>query len=144
MPARKPIQFDGELARRLRKDRALSIADLAGALQVSESSIKMYERGQRQPGDAVTRTLADILGVDPATLAPRLPDLADATLADIRRALRFSATDIAEQLQVSVEVVWLVERGERLPDRAPDWAQAYRLTVEQLRDAWLRCTAAGN
>ena len=141
MPARKPIQFNGELARRLRKERGLSIAEVAGALQVSVPSIKMYEGGRRQPNDAVTRSLADILGVDPATLAPSLPDMNHAMLDDIRRAQRFSATDIAEQLQVSVEVVWLVERGERLPDHPAEWAKAYRLTAKQLRDAWLRCTA---
>ena len=50
--------------RELRKSRELSQQELANNLQISKSSINMYERGEREPGLDTLEAIADYFNVD--------------------------------------------------------------------------------
>ena len=50
--------------RALRKDRDLTQQALADRLEISKSSINMYERGEREPGIQTLEAIADLFNVD--------------------------------------------------------------------------------
>lgn len=50
--------------RSLRQDNALTQQDIAQVLDVSKSSINMYERGQREPNLELLEAIADYFNVD--------------------------------------------------------------------------------
>lgn len=50
--------------RELRNSRKLSQQELANYLQISKSSINMYERGEREPGLDTLEAIADFFNVD--------------------------------------------------------------------------------
>ena len=50
--------------RELRHSRELSQQELANHLQISKSSVNMYERGEREPGLDTLETIADFFNVD--------------------------------------------------------------------------------
>ena len=50
--------------RELRKDRDLTQQALADRLEISKSSVNMYERGEREPGIQTLEAIADLFGVD--------------------------------------------------------------------------------
>lgn len=54
----------GENIRRLRKVRGLTLKELGDMIGVSESYIRAYESGRRNPKPASLQTLADALGVN--------------------------------------------------------------------------------
>ena len=54
----------GENIRRLRKARGLTLKELGDMIGVSESYIRAYESGRRNPKPASLQTLADALGVN--------------------------------------------------------------------------------
>lgn len=54
--------FNGERAKRMRRERGLSILDVCSALHVSPSSYSRYETGKREPSYAVCVLLADLFG----------------------------------------------------------------------------------
>lgn len=54
----------GENIRRLRKARGLTLKELDDMIGVSESYIRAYESGRRNPKPASLQTLADALGVN--------------------------------------------------------------------------------
>ena len=56
-------QFD-RILKLLRTEKKMSQQELADALGISKSSIKMYERGERQPNFEVLETIADFFNVD--------------------------------------------------------------------------------
>lgn len=50
--------------RELRNSRKLSQQELANYLQISKSSVNMYERGEREPGLDTLEAIADFFNVD--------------------------------------------------------------------------------
>ena len=58
----------GQAIRTLRRARGLSQTDLAISLQVSRSTIAMWESGKREPDLASLHAIADVLGVSIVTL----------------------------------------------------------------------------
>ncbi len=75
----------GRRLRELRRNRALSLYQVADRLGVHFSTIGKYERGVRQPGVAVLRRLAGLYEVD---LAELLETGEHACRADARQRLR--------------------------------------------------------
>jgi len=64
------VETFGARLKRLRLERGLGVPDLAGAVGVSEGSIRQLEAGQiKSPGFALGLRLADQLNVDPHYLA---------------------------------------------------------------------------
>lgn len=57
------LQFDKRL-KSLREESDLSQAELARLIQVSKSSINMYERGEREPKFETLEIIADYFNVD--------------------------------------------------------------------------------
>lgn len=53
-----------ENLRQLRKERGLSLEQLANYIGVSKSSINMYERGEREPSFETTEAIADFFNVN--------------------------------------------------------------------------------
>jgi len=54
----------GENIRRLRKARGLTLKELGDMVGVSESYIRAYESGRRNPKPSSFQTLADAFGVN--------------------------------------------------------------------------------
>lgn len=63
-----------EMLKYYRKMRGLSQAQLAEALDVSASTISMYEVGQREPGFEMEEKIADYFNVDLNTLRGKEPE----------------------------------------------------------------------
>ena len=61
----------GTVLRRLRTEHHYTQADLATHLQVSKSTISMYESGERTPTIDTMQRLADLFGVEIDTLCGR-------------------------------------------------------------------------
>lgn len=59
----KVLQFDKRL-KSLREESGLSQSELAKLVQISKSSINMYERGEREPKFETLEILADYFNVD--------------------------------------------------------------------------------
>ena len=53
-----------EILRQLRKSRQMTQLELANALQISRSTIGMYEKGSREPDFATLEIIADYFNVD--------------------------------------------------------------------------------
>lgn len=53
-----------EILRQLRKSRQLTQLELANALQISRSTIGMYEKGSREPDFDTLEIIADYFNVD--------------------------------------------------------------------------------
>lgn len=131
--------FDAERARAARTAQSLSQQQVADAIGVSTSSVKMWETGARRPSSvAVTERLAGLLGVPLEQLLPGATHLEGASLSAIRRMRRSTRNDIAQELGTTVRTVERVEHGERLPDEPGKWARAYGLTMTELANAWGR------
>jgi transcriptional regulator with XRE-family HTH domain len=62
------IQFDRHRARKLRLQRAWSLAELAAKAGVPVASLSRWETGKRNPNTATIRKLATALQVDAAEL----------------------------------------------------------------------------
>ena len=131
--------FDAERARAARTAQSFSQQEVAEAIGVSTSTVKMWETGARRPSSvAVTERLAGLLGVPLEQLLPGAEHLEGASLAALRRMLRITRAEMAAQLGTTVRIVERVEHGERLPDAPAAWARAYGLTMGELSDAWAR------
>lgn len=48
----------------LRQSRGMSMQDLAKRIDMSKSSVNMYERGEREPGLETLEAIADLFNVD--------------------------------------------------------------------------------
>lgn len=73
-----------DVLRRLRRERGLTQKQLSVSLGVSESTVSMYERGEREPNFEMLETIANFFSVDMNTLtdspsAPLINDDAELT-----------------------------------------------------------------
>lgn len=55
----------GKRIRAAREAAGMTQAEVAKRLSVSESSIRLYELGKRQPNDEILGRIAEVVGVDP-------------------------------------------------------------------------------
>ncbi|QAS52420.1 helix-turn-helix domain-containing protein [Halobacillus litoralis] len=53
----------GDILRKLRKEHKLSQRELGEKVQISESSVSMYERNEREPSFEITNKFADFFDV---------------------------------------------------------------------------------
>ena len=67
-PRREALQALGSRIQRWRKDKALTQAELAEALDISVAYVSLIERGARNPPITTVLTIARTLGVSPAML----------------------------------------------------------------------------
>ena len=82
----KPIRWTvGDVTRKLRKRRRLSVAELAQRAGVNKSTVGSLERGTREPDTATVQKVADALDVSvlklrslvPLSVGPETRDLLD-------------------------------------------------------------------
>jgi transcriptional regulator with XRE-family HTH domain len=130
--------FDPAALRTLRTNSQLTRDQLAEQIGTSVSSVKMWETGHRTPTMRVADRIAEVLGVNPASLAGPEPEFDPAahTLRAVRLRAKLNAQDIADALGARIETVYDVENGRRLPPDAVAWARAYGITQPQLMGAW--------
>jgi len=57
-------RIKGQLLRRLREDRGMSLGDLAKALGVTRKTVYEYERGSMEASERTARTLVELFGED--------------------------------------------------------------------------------
>ncbi|MGW3201935.1 helix-turn-helix transcriptional regulator [Streptomyces sp. NPDC001118] len=131
--------FKGDRLRRARRRRALSLAELAVAVDSNPNSISRLERGEQKPPPALLRSLAEVLGVKPTYLAP-LPS--KPTLRHIRERAGLTGSEIARALGVTPGTVSSTERGVTHPRDAPAWARAYDVDLTTFDAAWAHARTA--
>nr|WP_272916565.1 helix-turn-helix transcriptional regulator [Tsuneonella aeria] len=68
-PDTLPEDF-GQRLHRLRRERGLSLADIANRLGVSKPTVWAWEHGKSRPADRRLSALAEALGVTPGGLEP--------------------------------------------------------------------------
>jgi DNA-binding transcriptional regulator YiaG len=61
-------RFDHQRMQWLREQRAMSLATLAGLVEVKERTVETWEAGQKVPGALHLLKLAEVLEVDPREL----------------------------------------------------------------------------
>ena len=54
----------GDILRRIRKERGMTLEEMANRLGTTKQALSRYERGERTPKITVAAKFADILGVD--------------------------------------------------------------------------------
>lgn len=110
----------------LRASIGLSQSALADAIQMSKSSINMYERGEREPGIATLEAIADFFNVDMDyllgksdcknryldTLPFSMPRTVSERILERRKQLGLSAEDVAALIGVSPSTVYRYESSE--------------------------------
>lgn len=63
--------MNGELLRRLRKQRGFTIAEAAESVGISRQSLSNYERGVREPSLKILITMSDLYQISLDELADR-------------------------------------------------------------------------
>jgi transcriptional regulator with XRE-family HTH domain len=72
---RKEVKVEsmGEIIRRLRLERGLTMAELGVYSRTSEATVSLLEAGKRNASARTVQNLADALGVEPGELYPKDP-----------------------------------------------------------------------
>ncbi|MDE6710543.1 MAG: helix-turn-helix transcriptional regulator [Oscillospiraceae bacterium] len=110
--------------RDLRKSRELSQQELANNLQISKSSVNMYERGEREPGLDTLEAIADFFNVDMDYLTGKTSEIKSLTSVPI--------TDYETSLKSDEKRLLGIYRGfnnegkEKLLDTALDMSELNR------------------
>ncbi len=131
-------QFIGARRQELRLGRA----ELAQALDVSQSTVVSWELGYRVPGSTHLTRLAQVLSVDTASLAAALPRrLATTTLGELilvrLRELGLRSTDLARFTGTTEATVsrWVHGRSRPAPKNLTLLAEALRMPYAHVLEA---------
>ncbi|KAF1084951.1 LexA repressor [Sporotomaculum syntrophicum] len=104
----------GERLAKLRKEKELSQADLAGLFKLGQSTIGMYETNKREPDSTVLKGFADFFGVSVDYLLGR-----EYTFAEYLKTLRedkgLSQEQLAGELGVRETTIADLETGKARP-----------------------------
>lgn len=138
MPARR---FDRARVRAVRRAAEIPQSDVASALGVADSTVAGWELGTNTPDQEKLPALADVLKKPLGELFPRdgLPDL-----TDLRCDAGLYRYEMAAVIGTKSDgPVAGAENGiRRLKDRyLPDLAEAYRVTVDEVKRAQERSAA---
>ena len=111
--------------------------ELADALGVKQATISYWERGTRSPHPIKIKSIAKVLGLDPADLVPDLPDEEAPTLGYYRQLAGLSQAALAARLELHPGSIGHFETGKYWPEPYVDkWARHLGITVTQFRAAW--------
>jgi transcriptional regulator with XRE-family HTH domain len=133
------VNLSPDALRTARTAAQLSVADLATAAEISESTLRAWETGRAQPGSAALKRVADLLRVTVASLIGEEPDL-----TTWRYEHGWTVTEAATRADLSDSTLTRAERGlERLADRTRDaLATLYNQSPETITEAHQRARAA--
>ena len=132
----------GQFVGARRQELRLGRAELAQALDVSQSTVVSWELGYRVPGSMHLARLAEVLSVDTASLAAALPRrLATSALGELilarLRELGLRSTDLARLTGTTEATVsrWVHGRSQPAPKNLALLADALRMPYAHLVDA---------
>lgn len=95
----------GGRIQRLRKERRMTLSDLAIRMGVSKPTVWAWEQGKAKPIDSRFAALADALGVTPAELRPSLSDGAGQdVIARARRQIAAVYRTQEERVRIMIEL----------------------------------------
>ena len=117
-----------ERIRELRKERGLNQRELAEALGVVNTTVSIWERGEREPETATKKKISDYFGVSLAYLLGENTGEGKSKgsasfaqrLRELRREKGFTQEELAEKLGVTKSKIFEWERGIRVPK--DEWA----------------------
>lgn len=108
-----------EILRDLRKCKGVTMKDVAAAVGVSVGTVSLYERGLRSPSYEVLLRLGEYFDVSVDYLLNG-GNPAEG-LQDTLRSGIITPTDIAEEMNIPVDVVWdAIQAPETMPREAVD------------------------
>lgn len=76
----------GNAIRELRRNRHLTLEDLAGVAKLHTTHLSAIERGKKNPGWEMIRSLADAFGIETSALVKLAETLAKSQANRVRRA----------------------------------------------------------
>lgn len=103
------VEEIGNNIRTMRLSRGWSQSDLAKVAKISQSSIAMYERGNRRPNDEQAEALADAFNVPKWSIFYREDEV-----IPIEHALAFAKTKTDRMISAGVEVMTEEEKDRAL------------------------------
>ena len=101
----------GQVLRLLRKECRMTQKQLADVFKISESTIGMYERDQREPSFEMQEAFADYFNVDMDYLMGR---------SDIRRVISYSENPFSVVHHLTPRQAELIALIDRLPPEEQD------------------------
>lgn len=117
----------------------LSQAKLARLVGVSESTVRVWERGMSAPTAHHLASIAYAVKVSASHLAP-LPETP--RLRHLRQQAGLTQADVAQVLGVNVGSVGYVDSARWWPSDAARWAEVYGVSLSAFRAAWEASRAA--
>jgi transcriptional regulator with XRE-family HTH domain len=106
----------GQKIRDFRKERGITLADLAGRLNVSPSYLSALERNVRNPSVSLLKRIGEELNIPLSYLAGEADDaITGEKLRFIRESRGLSAEDLAEISDLPLAALERFERGEAAP-----------------------------
>lgn len=107
----------GQKIREFRKERGLTLAKLAGRLEISTSYLSSVERGLRKPSIPMLKRISDELNISVGYLVGDTDDAVTAEkLRFIRENLDLSLGDLAEISEIPLSTLEKFEAGSARPD----------------------------
>jgi len=107
----------GQKIRDLRKERGLTLVDIASKIQVSPSYLSAVERGLRKPSIPMLKKISDSLNVSAAYLVGIMNDAVTAEkIRMMRESRNLSLKDISEISEIPLSTLRKFESGMAKPD----------------------------
>ena len=107
----------GQKIRDIRKERGLTLVDVASRVQVSSSYLSAVERGLRKPSIPMLKKISEALNISVAYLVGIMNDAVTAEkLRFMRESRNLSLKDIAEISEITLSTLEKFESGTAKPD----------------------------
>jgi len=107
----------GEKIRDLRKERGLTLTDVAGKLEISPSYLSAVERGLRKPSIPLLKRISDVLNISVAYLVGMMNDgITSERLRFMRESRNLGLEDMAEISEIPLSTLEKFESGLAKPD----------------------------
>ena len=125
----------GERIRELRKERGISQKELGEKLGVANTTVSIWERGEREPEGESKRKLREYFGVTMAYLMGEETGERERKgkasfgerLTELRREKGMTQEEVAEKLGVTKNTIHVWEKGKRLPE--DEWATYNEISI---------------
>lgn len=109
----------GLIIRGFRKDRRITLNELAGNLEISPSYLSAIERNIRRPSIQILKKIGDALNIPISYLLGTRDDvLSGKKLKYMRESRNLSTEDLSEICDLPVRLIEKFEAGEEVPDLA--------------------------
>ncbi|MFZ5650449.1 MAG: helix-turn-helix domain-containing protein [Bacillota bacterium] len=107
----------GLIIRDFRKDRGITLTDLANKLEISPSYLSAIERNIRRPSVQMLKKIGDSLNIPVNYLVGSQEDvLSGIKLRQMRESRNLSIEDLSEICDIPVRLIEKFEDGEETPD----------------------------